>query len=396
MTDLARHQTLSSHHRSGVVLDSLSIALTTVVLTLVALSAPRPRMRAAPRLGSATGAGTVRLVPSVTQMVPGESADVEIWLDGVEDYYGIDVRIGFDPSVVDVPDGLVTPIWDLFDPSNHWIIRNRVNDQAGEAWYAVTNHNPAEPFEGAGRICRITFQAVITGSTTLDVRYARGSTHLGQTLEPERVGAEITVGAPEPEPHLESLNPSSALAGTSGLALTTEGAGFVDGAVVNWATSDRPTTFISSTRLTADLSAHDLAEAGIVSVTVVNPLPAQAASNALTFTVTNPAPTLMTLDPLSATVGTSGLTLCVTGRGFVHDSTVLWNGEPRATTRISSTLLNASIPPDDLVADSTIRVTVFNPPPGGGTSNDLFFVVRKPQPTPWTSAVYLPVVASAQ
>jgi hypothetical protein len=101
----------------------------------------------------------------------------------------------------------------------------------------------------------------------------------------------------------------------------------------------------------------------------------------------------MALDPPSATVGTPGLTLCVTGGGFVHDSTILWNGEPRGTTRVSSTLLYAAIPAGDLAAARATTVTVANPPPGGGTSDELYFEVREPQSTPWISTVYLPLVA---
>jgi hypothetical protein len=67
---------------------------------------------------------------------------------------------------------------------------------------------------------------------------------------------------------------------------------FVSGSVVPWNGADRTTTFVSSTQLTAQISAGDIAAAGTASVTVLNP--GGAVSNALSFTITQapPPPTL--------------------------------------------------------------------------------------------------------
>ncbi|MGQ9829606.1 MAG: IPT/TIG domain-containing protein, partial [Roseiflexus sp.] len=63
------------------------------------------------------------------------------------------------------------------------------------------------------------------------------------------------------------------------------GANFVNGAVVRWNGNDRPTTVVSSTQLTATISAADVATAGTASVTVVNPAPGGGASGTVTFTI---------------------------------------------------------------------------------------------------------------
>jgi hypothetical protein len=65
----------------------------------------------------------------------------------------------------------------------------------------------------------------------------------------------------------------------------------------------------------------------------------------------------------------------VTGTNFVLSSVVRWNGADRATTFVSPTQLRAVIPATDLLMAGTARVTVFNPPPGGGTSNSVNLVV---------------------
>ncbi|MDD1670988.1 MAG: lectin like domain-containing protein, partial [Methanomicrobiales archaeon] len=89
----------------------------------------------------------------------------------------------------------------------------------------------------------------------------------------------------------------------------------------------------------------------------------------------NPVPTLVSLAPSSVVAGSGALTLTVTGTGFVMGSKVLWNGAERTTAVSSTTTLTASIPASDTVTAGTVQVTVFNPTPGGGTSNALPFTI---------------------
>jgi hypothetical protein len=56
--------------------------------------------------------------------------------------------------------------------------------------------------------------------------------------------------------------------------LTVNGVGFTTGSVVRWNGSDRPTTFVNSTRLTAAIYAADVSTLGDFPVTVRDPLPA--------------------------------------------------------------------------------------------------------------------------
>lgn len=104
----------------------------------------------------------------------------------------------------------------------------------------------------------------------------------------------------------------------------------------------------------------------------------------------NPVPVAGSLAPSSANAGENGLTLTVLGSGFGPGSTVRWNGADRATTVVSSTVLEAAITAGDLANQGTANVTVFNPTPGGGTSNALQFTVNPaPQPNPTPSITSL-------
>lgn len=78
--------------------------------------------------------------------------------------------------------------------------------------------------------------------------------------------------------------------------------------------------------------------------------------------------------------GGGPFTLTVNGSNFISTSTVRWNGTTRTTTFKSSTQLTATIASADIAAPGTAQVTVFNPAPGGGTSNAVVFTISNPPP----------------
>jgi hypothetical protein len=184
-----------------------------------------------------------------------------------------------------------------------------------------------------------------------------------------------TLTITNPVPATTGLNPVFAVAGGPGFTLTVTGRDFVAGSAVRWNGANRATTYVSATQLTAVIPPADIALAGTAAVTVFTPAPGGGASNPQAFTVLNPVPTITSLSPPSVVVGGPGFTLTVTGTNFVLSSVVRWNGADRATTFVSPTQLRAVIPATDLLTAGTARVTVFNPPPGGGTSNSVNLVV---------------------
>ncbi len=94
-------------------------------------------------------------------------------------------------------------------------------------------------------------------------------------------------------PHVVApLVPNTATAGSTAFTLTVNGSGFVAQSVVYWNSAAHTTTFVTSSQLTAAISAADVANAGAVPVFVKNPggtgiynnQPAQN-SNMVNFTV---------------------------------------------------------------------------------------------------------------
>jgi len=103
-------------------------------------------------------------------------------------------------------------------------------------------------------------------------------------------GVGLTVTGVNPVPAISLLSPASIAAGSSGLTLTVDGSGFVPGSVVRLNASDRPTTFVGSTRLTAEIPAADLAAAASWAITVASPGPGGGTSNAGTLVVFSGGP----------------------------------------------------------------------------------------------------------
>ena len=90
-----------------------------------------------------------------------------------------------------------------------------------------------------------------------------------------------------PAPALASLAPASTVAGSAAFTLSVNGSNFVAGSIVRWNGADRPTTFVSATRLTAAIPAADAATAGTAQVTVFNAAPGGGTSAAQTFTISS-------------------------------------------------------------------------------------------------------------
>jgi len=184
-----------------------------------------------------------------------------------------------------------------------------------------------------------------------------------------------------PVPTTSSLSPSSTTAGAAALTLTVTGVNFVSGAVVRFNGSNRATSFVNSTVLTAEITAADVAIGGDYAITVLNPTPGGGTSNAVNLTVNNPLPTLSSINPTSRSAGSGAFTLTVNGADFNSSSVVRFNGSNRTTTFVSSSQLSAQITAADIATAGTHPITVLNPTPGGGTSNSVDFTVNNPAPT---------------
>lgn len=79
-------------------------------------------------------------------------------------------------------------------------------------------------------------------------------------------------------PVIKSLDPPNTPSGSGAASLTIKGERFLNGSVVRVNSTPRDTEFISASELKVDLVAQDTAQAGTLTITVVNPLPDRKSS----------------------------------------------------------------------------------------------------------------------
>jgi hypothetical protein len=84
-------------------------------------------------------------------------------------------------------------------------------------------------------------------------------------------------------PVIASLNPSSAIAGGVDFTIVVNGQNFDPAAVVQFNGTPRSTTFVSSTQVQAAITAADIAQPGVATVTVANPVNNGGTSAGSTF-----------------------------------------------------------------------------------------------------------------
>ncbi len=104
----------------------------------------------------------------------------------------------------------------------------------------------------------------------------------------------------------------------------------------------------------------------------------------------NPTPTLSSISPSRATAESSSFTLTATGSSFVSGAVVRFGSTDLTTTFVSSTQLTATVPATSITTPGSYSITVFNPTPGGGTSNVQTFTVDPPPSGTTTPATPAP------
>ncbi len=196
---------------------------------------------------------------------------------------------------------------------------------------------------------------------------------------PSQNGLDFTIVAQQPNSRvITSFSPASATAGDKAFTLTVNGNNFTVNDAVTWNGSVRPTTFMSSTQVSAQINASDVATSGSASI-AVNAPGLLIASPSVNFPIGGPssgAPDVSSVTPSSISAGGDDLQILVKGSGFVSSSVVELDNTPLATSYLSASQLIAVIPAADIAAKGTSQVAVTTPAPGGGLSKTLTFTVN--------------------
>lgn len=192
--------------------------------------------------------------------------------------------------------------------------------------------------------------------------------------------APLTFSIVAPPAVLTSLAPDHVTQFSSDTAVTINGSGFYNGCVARLDGVDLPTTFVSTTRITALVPASAMLDGGTRSMTVMNPAPSTE-SNSLTLFVDFADPVLDTVSPETIPTGSPDTEITLTGDHFASNSYAVLDGVQLSSTWVSRTELHAIVPASMLTLGKTSELYVQTPAPGGGTSGSLLLTIQNPVPT---------------
>ena len=94
-----------------------------------------------------------------------------------------------------------------------------------------------------------------------------------------------TFSVNNPVPSITVLQPQSVTAGAATFTLTVNGTGFNSTSIVSFNGSSQPTTFVSGTQLSAAIAAAEVANTGVVPVSVTNSGPGGGTATAVNFAI---------------------------------------------------------------------------------------------------------------
>lgn len=136
---------------------------------------PQPWEFEAADSAQASTLAELRVSPSLSTIRKGEWITVTAALDGVQNLYGADIRLSFDPELLEAMDadpdrpGVQVSGGDLLSPRQGLVVQDTADNEAGTVHYALSLTKPALPVSGSGVLSIITFRAKGCGTARLNV-----------------------------------------------------------------------------------------------------------------------------------------------------------------------------------------------------------------------------------
>ena len=136
------------------------------------------------------------------QLTPGSTIQVPVSIRNVENLYGFDITIRFDPSIVQVMDadpakeGVQVSLGNFLDPG--LLLFNIVDNEAGTIRFTMSQYNPSEPKNGNGILLVIKLTGVKEGESNVEITDLSLSTRDGVEIVAAGVNSTITVNSSAP------------------------------------------------------------------------------------------------------------------------------------------------------------------------------------------------------
>jgi hypothetical protein len=143
----------------------------------------------------------LRVWPADPLMAPlGGLVKVTLEIEDVQNLYGADVDLSFDPDLLEVVDvdpvtpGVQIERGDFPDPAQGAVAAEEADNVTGMVSYAITLKSPVSPASGSGTLCAITFRAKAVGTSALTIQSAELLDEQAVEIEVLTHGGEIQVG----------------------------------------------------------------------------------------------------------------------------------------------------------------------------------------------------------
>ena len=192
-TPIENHRTYSQRLRPLFIVLALLLVLLTQPALLHAFPPQNPEL--------APEAAAITLWPPNGEIQGCEDFDVQIWINDVADLYGADVRLTFDPALVEVVDAdggaSGVQIADGGFLQNIFTAVNEADNTLGTIEYAVTQLNPQPPANGSGVLAVITFRAKAVGSSPLAFTFAQLANRDGEEIPAPASNGTVATTAPD-------------------------------------------------------------------------------------------------------------------------------------------------------------------------------------------------------
>ena len=140
------------------------------ILATIAACTPAEAPNIAPSATPASGT-VVRFDAPSTPVAVGSTFTVKVQLDQVKGLVGDDVRISYDPAVLEVQDadpaksGIEVALGTFLKPD--FVAQNLVTAEQGKINFVVAQLSPNQPVSGSGILATVTFKAKAAGSSPL-------------------------------------------------------------------------------------------------------------------------------------------------------------------------------------------------------------------------------------
>jgi hypothetical protein len=180
----------------------------------------------------------IRFDPSALELRPDTPGAVNVRVDDVQNLYGLEIQLAFDPDIIEVIDADPEAEGVQIKPAGWWkdgfVAVNQVDNGSGRIDFAATLLRPAQAVSGNQVVATVAFVIGKTGTSMLRVESAILSTRNAETIAYTQQAGEIGVNesgqAPNVQANTRPAGPAPgrlALAGAAVLALFTALGGFI-------------------------------------------------------------------------------------------------------------------------------------------------------------------------